>query len=65
MELVTQWAFAELGLERAELRIAVENEASSRVAERAGYRLDGVLRNLAFKEGLRTDTAVWSRLHRD
>jgi RimJ/RimL family protein N-acetyltransferase len=63
--LLTRWAFDELGLTRIELRIDTENTASARVAERAGYRLDGVLRSLAFKDGLRTDTAVWSRLRSD
>jgi RimJ/RimL family protein N-acetyltransferase len=63
--LLTGWGFDTLGLERLELRIDVENEASRRVAERAGYQLDGVLRSLAFKEGRRTDTGVWSRLPTD
>ncbi|HEY2325983.1 MAG TPA: GNAT family N-acetyltransferase [Gaiellaceae bacterium] len=65
VELLTRWAFDELGLERLELRIDERNGASRRVAERAGYQLDGVLRSLAFKEGLRTDTGVWSRLRTD
>jgi len=63
--LITAWGFEALGLQRLELRIDVANTASERVAERAGYRLDGVLRSLAFKEGLRTDTGVWSRLPTD
>ena len=63
--LLTDWGFAELGLERLELRIDTENAASVRVAERAGYRLDGVLRNIHFKEGLRSDTGLWSRLRVD
>ena len=33
--------------------------------EREGELEDGVLRNIAFKDGLRTDTAVWSRLRQD
>ena len=53
--LLTRWGFDELGLERIELRIDTDNVASARVAERAGYRLDGVLRSKHFKEGLRTD----------
>ncbi|HEX5448715.1 MAG TPA: GNAT family N-acetyltransferase [Gaiellaceae bacterium] len=65
VELITRWGFEELGLERLELRIDARNDASQRVAERSGYRLDGVLRSLAFKEGLRTDTGVWSRLRAD
>ena len=65
IELLTRWGFDELGLERLELRIDVMNIASERVAERAGYRRDGVLRNVHFKEGLRSDTGVWSRLRTD
>ena len=60
--LLTRWGFDELGLERIELRIDTDNVASARVAERAGYRLDGVLRSKHFKEGLRTDLGIWSRL---
>ena len=63
--LLTRWGFDELGLERLELRIHPENVASTNVAERAGYRLDGVLRNLLFKEGRRADVGVWSRLSQD
>jgi RimJ/RimL family protein N-acetyltransferase len=65
IELLTRWCFDELALERLELRIDVTNAASVRVAERAGYRLDGVLRNAYFKEGLRSDTGIWSRLRGD
>ncbi len=63
--LLTRWGFDELGLERLELRIDTANTASVRVAERSGYRLDGVLRNAHFKEGLRSDTGIWSRLRID
>jgi RimJ/RimL family protein N-acetyltransferase len=65
IELLTRWCFDELELERLELRIDVTNAASERVAKRAGYRLDGVLRNAHFKEGLRSDTGIWSRLRND
>ncbi len=65
VDLVTRWGFDGLALERLELRIDVANTASERVAERSGYRLDGVLRNVHFKEGLRSDTGVWSRLRSD
>jgi RimJ/RimL family protein N-acetyltransferase len=65
LELLTRWGFGELGLLRLELRIDVENSASALVAERSGYQRDGVLRNVHFKEGLRCDLAVWSRLSHD
>jgi RimJ/RimL family protein N-acetyltransferase len=65
VELLTRWGFDELGLLRLELRIDVENTASAVVAERAGYRCDGVLRNVHFKQGARCHLAVWSRLSQD
>jgi RimJ/RimL family protein N-acetyltransferase len=65
VRLLTEWGFDELGLERLELRIDTANTASERVAERSGYRLDGVLRNAHFKEGRRADTGIWSRLRTD
>jgi RimJ/RimL family protein N-acetyltransferase len=65
VELLTRWGFDELGLLRLELRIDVENPASERVAARAGYVRDGVLRNVHFKDGLRCNLAVWSRLSQD
>jgi RimJ/RimL family protein N-acetyltransferase len=65
LRLITDWAFAERGLERLELRISVANEASKRVAMRCGYRREGVLRSAYFKDGLREDTEIWSRLPGD
>jgi RimJ/RimL family protein N-acetyltransferase len=65
VELLTRWGFDVLGLLRLELRIDVQNRASETVAQRAGYRLDGVLRNVHFKEGVRSDVGVWSRLSDD
>jgi RimJ/RimL family protein N-acetyltransferase len=64
LRLLTEWAFG-LGMLRAELHISVDNLASKRVAERNGYRLDGVLRSLWFKGDLREDTEIWSRLPSD
>ena len=63
--LLTHWGFETLGVQRLELRIDLANESSLRIAQRAGYRHEGTLRNLYFKEGLRSDTAVWSRLADD
>jgi RimJ/RimL family protein N-acetyltransferase len=63
--LLTEWAFADLAALRLELMISVENEASKRVAERCGYVREGVLRSMHFKQGLREDTEIWSRLPTD
>ena len=43
--LLARWAFKELGLKRIEIVVATENERSLRVAEKAGARREGVLRN--------------------
>jgi RimJ/RimL family protein N-acetyltransferase len=63
--LLTRWCFDALDLLRVELRIDVLNTPSLRVAERAGYVQDGVLRDVHFKDGIRCDLAVWSRLTSD
>ena len=65
LRLLTDWAFAALDAVRLELMISVENEASKRVAERCGYRLEGVLRSVYVKPGRWEDTEVWSRLATD
>jgi RimJ/RimL family protein N-acetyltransferase len=65
LRLLTEWALDELALERVELRITPENMASIRVAERCGYVREGVLRSMHFKQGARSDLAVYSRLPSD
>jgi RimJ/RimL family protein N-acetyltransferase len=62
---MTGWAFDELDVLRIELRISIDNEPSKRVAARCGYVREGVLRSLPFKQGLREDTEIWSRLPGD
>jgi RimJ/RimL family protein N-acetyltransferase len=65
LALLSEWALTELGLQRLELRIAVGNDASKRVAERCGYVREGVLRSVHVKGDIREDTEVWSRLADD
>ena len=65
VELLTRWGFDELDLVRLVLEIDVTNPASERVAQRAGYRLEGVRRSAYFKEGRRADVGIWSRLRDD
>ena len=64
LRLLTEWGF-EHGLERLELRISSDNEASMRVAERCGYLREGLLRSLHFKASKRSDMVVYSRLPTD
>ncbi len=45
VRLISAWGFGALGLERIELQAAVDNPASQRVAERAGFTPEAVLRS--------------------
>jgi RimJ/RimL family protein N-acetyltransferase len=61
--LVSRWAFAR-GAARLQLRADVENTPSRRVAEQAGFRLEGVLRSAHWNPrlGRRQDWAMYSLL---
>jgi RimJ/RimL family protein N-acetyltransferase len=65
LRALTDWAFAEAGVRRARLVVDVENPASLRVAERAGYVREGVMRSVYFKNGRRIDAWLLSRLPSD
>ncbi|MCW2966976.1 MAG: N-acetyltransferase [Solirubrobacteraceae bacterium] len=60
--LMAAWAFAERGLARLELHIDLENAASRRVAEKAGFAFEGVLRGYEEIKGRRVDVAMHARL---
>ena len=63
--LLTAWAFDEYPLERIELLMSAENAGSETVAQRCGYTREGVLRSIYFKQGIREDTVVYSKLRRE
>ena len=65
LRLLTVWAFEEQDMIRLQLLISVSNDASKRVAQRCGYRFEGVLRGLYLNQGVREDTESWSRLVTD
>jgi len=63
--LLTDWGFSQLELERIELWIDGTNPRSESAAARSGYRQEGVLRSYWFKEDVRSDFGIWSRLRSD
>jgi RimJ/RimL family protein N-acetyltransferase len=66
VETACRWAFAELGLERIELYHAPDNPASGRVAEKAGFTLEGRLRRSHRSgDGRKHDELLWSLLSDD
>lgn len=65
LRLLTDWAFAELGLGRVQVFVATENVAALRLAERSGFRHEGVLRSYWEGDGSRLDAVVLARLPGD
>jgi RimJ/RimL family protein N-acetyltransferase len=65
LRLVSRWAFDELGFHRLQLHTDVENVASQRVAERAGYTREGVLRAWLVMHGEPRDHVLFSLLSGD
>jgi RimJ/RimL family protein N-acetyltransferase len=63
VRLLARWAF-DLGCERLQIRADTQNAASWRVAERAGFRREGVMRSIRFNPrlGRRMDFALYSLL---
>jgi ribosomal-protein-alanine N-acetyltransferase len=55
----------EHGFQRAELRVALGNTASRRVAEKAGFTYEGLFRNAGHVHSGRVDLEVWSMVAAD
>jgi Acetyltransferases, including N-acetylases of ribosomal proteins len=66
VRLLTDWAFAATPLARLVAGTAVENTASQRVLQKAGYTREAVLRGLfPGPDGTRRDDVEWVRLRTD
>ena len=65
-DAVCRWGFDALPIDRIELCHAVENEASGRVAEKAGFTVEGRLRrSFRYGDGVKHDELLWARLSDD
>jgi len=65
VRLVCRWAFDELGLHRVDWAAAVGNRASRRVAEKAGFAVEGTTRQRLVTHGRREDAWYGGLLPRD
>jgi RimJ/RimL family protein N-acetyltransferase len=66
VDAACRWAFATLPIDRIELCHAVENAASGRVAEKAGFTQEGLLRrSYRYGDGVKHDELLWARLADD
>ena len=64
VRLLCDWLLEE-GVGRIELRTHPGNEASQRLAERAGFQREGIERKSIWLHGERQDAIVWSLLPED
>jgi RimJ/RimL family protein N-acetyltransferase len=62
---VGRWALTERGMRRVQLCARVDNVASLRVAEKAGYQREGTLRLAIWEDGEAHDLAVFSMIATD
>lgn len=64
-EALSRWTFGELGLFRLELGHRVNNPASCRVAQGAGFATEGLQRQKLAYDGVRHDVELHARLATD
>jgi RimJ/RimL family protein N-acetyltransferase len=64
LRLVAAWALVDCGLARLQLRADELNVPSQRVAEKVGFRREGVLRSIRYnaRQGRRVDFVIYSLL---
>ena len=65
VRLLSTWALSQAGFERLDLYANPANAPSQRVAEKAGFTREGLLRQLRYRQGGREDLYVFSRLATD
>lgn len=67
LRLASGWAFESADVRRLQLRTEIDNERSQRVARKAGFTREGVVRSSGWSErrGRRLDFVVWSLLPGD
>lgn len=63
--LVVRWAFESVGVERLSLTAEPENVASQRVAEKCGFRREGVMRSAVRGRRGRNDSVLFGLLPAD
>ena len=62
LRLMTGWALRDLGLQRIEVLADPDNLASQAVAERVGFRREGLMRSYRERKGGRDDLLMYSLL---
>ena len=61
-QLLLDWAFDDLGLERIEITALPENENVPHIVESFGFTYEGTMRKRNFERGRRVDLLLWGLL---
>jgi RimJ/RimL family protein N-acetyltransferase len=62
LELLLDWAFGDLGLDRIEMTALPENENVPHIAEKFGFAYEGTMRQRNLERGRRVDLLLWGLL---
>jgi len=62
LSLLTKYLFSAKKINRLQLTVIVGNTASKRVAEKCGFKLEGVMRGAIFHHGENKDLEMYSLL---
>lgn len=65
LQLMTDYLFNTMLINRLEVHMNVDNLASEKVAQNCGYQKDGVARGAAFSRGCHIDVSMYSLLRED
>jgi RimJ/RimL family protein N-acetyltransferase len=65
VRLLTEYLFARHRINRLQLNIHPDNEASRRVATKAAYTFEGLMRGCWFHQGRYHDLEIWSLLREE
>lgn len=60
VKLLSRWCVDTIGWERLELFVEKENESSRKVAARAGYEFEGIMKRKVFHRDAQRDVAVFA-----
>ncbi|MEK6951694.1 MAG: GNAT family N-acetyltransferase [Nanoarchaeota archaeon] len=62
LKSITNYGFKKLNLVRISGMCRTFNKASAKVMEKAGYKLEGILRKNKFKDGKYLDDMIWAKV---
>jgi len=62
VKLITDYGFKKFKLVRIQGNVRTFNKSSARVLEKAGYKLEGILKKGSFKNGKYMDNMIWAKV---